>query len=40
MIEISVGKYFRENREKNIREMQKMDGIDMTRDSHFRFMML
>ena len=40
MIEISVGKHFRENREKSIREMQKMDGIDMTRDSRFRFMMI
>ena len=40
MIEISVGKHFRENSEKSIREMQKMDGIDMTRDSRFRFMMI
>ena len=32
MIEISVSKPFR--------EMQKMDGIDMTRDSRFRFMMI
>ena len=40
MIEIAVGKHFRENHEDKHKRDAKMVGIDMTHDLLFLFMML